>query len=87
MENQEINDNNNLNEDNEENKNNENEKNKNNENEENKNKENEKRESVITIDKRDSIVNGEKNNETPKSPSILKKIIIKKIQLFQEDFH
>ena len=47
MENQEINDNNNLNQDNEENKNNK----------------NEKRESVITIDKRDSIVNGEKNND------------------------
>ncbi len=65
------------NNENEENKNNENENNKNNENEENKNNENEKRESVITIDKRDSIVNGEKNNEAPKSPSILKKNIRK----------
>ena len=78
MENQENNDNNNLNQDNEDKKNeNENEEKKNNENEENKNNENEKRESVITIYKRDSIVNGEKINEAPKSPSILKKNIRK----------
>ncbi len=72
MESEDINGNNNLNQDNEDKKN-ENE----NENEENKTNENEKRESVITIDKKDSTVNPENNNENTKSPSKLKKNIRK----------
>ena len=70
MESEDKNDNNNLNQDNEDKKNE-------NENEKNKTNENEKRESVITIDKKDSTVNPENNNENTKSPSKLKKNIRK----------